>query len=141
MFGTVAGHMSRPEALGLERTFAPGFDSAREARRFACEAARMLGVEDRSDGLDRVEALVGEMAVNAVLHGRTDYSVAVSAPRSGVIRIELSDGNHELPRRKSATGDDVLMHGRGLHLIDALADRWGVVSRADGKCVWAEVRL
>ena len=133
--------MSRPEALGLERTFAPGFDSARDARRFACEAARMLGVDDASDALDRVEALVGEMAVNAVLHGRTDYSVALSAPNAGVIRIDLSDGNRELPRQKTAVGDEVLMHGRGLHLIDALADRWGVVSRADGKSVWAEVRL
>ena len=133
--------MSRPEALDLQRTFAPGFESAGEARRFACDAARSLGVVDAADSLDRIEMLVGELAVNAVLHGRTQYSVSVSAPAPGVIRIELSDGNVELPRRKDSTGDDVLMHGRGLHLIDALADRWGVVSRTDGKSVWAEVRL
>lgn len=131
--------MSRQEPSSFERIFRPGFESAREARRFACDAARSFGLSDGAEDLDRIEMLVGEMAVNAVLHGRTDYSVAVSAPRAGVIRIELSDGNVELPRRKASTGEDILMHGRGLSLIDALADRWGVMSRSDGKCVWAEI--
>lgn len=82
---------------------------------------------------------MGELAVNAVLHGRTEYTVTVTAPAAGTVRIEMCDGNAELPRRKAVTGDDVLMHGRGLALIDGAADRWGVVSRDDGKCIWAEV--
>ena len=128
--------MSRPDAPTYERTFMPVFTSAREARQFACDAARHLG---SSDDVDRVELLVGELAVNAVLHARTQYSLHVSAPRTGIIRVEMCDGNVDLPRRKAATGEDVLMHGRGLMLIDAVADRWGIVSRDDGKCIWAEI--
>ena len=36
-------------------------------------------------------------------------------------------------------GDELLMHGRGMVLIEALAARWGVVPLASGKCVWVEV--
>jgi hypothetical protein len=31
--------------------------------------------------------------------------------------------------------------GRGLALVVALADEWGVQSRHDGKCIWTEIRL
>lgn len=128
--------MSLKGTLSFERRFPPEVDSARDARGFAREAVDRLGMGDFAD---RVESVVGELAVNAVLHARTDYSVKITAPRAGVIRVQLEDRNAEVPRRKETTGDDLLMHGRGLVLIDALVDRWGVIMSGDGKCIWAEV--
>jgi anti-sigma regulatory factor (Ser/Thr protein kinase) len=128
--------MTRQEAPVFERTFQPVFESAREARHFAREAARALGGEDV---VDSVEMLVGELAVNAVLHAQTPFSVSLSVPRARVVRVEVCDENPDRPRLKAATGDDLLIHGRGLAVIDALAQRWGVVGRDGGKCVWAEV--
>jgi serine/threonine-protein kinase RsbW len=123
-------------ARSFERTFPPEVDSARDARGFAREAVGRLGLDEFAD---RVESLVGELAVNAVLHARTDYSVLITVPREGMIRVQLEDSNVEPPRRKETTGQDLLMHGRGLVLIDALADRWGVITSDGGKCIWAEV--
>ncbi|MFY4722853.1 hypothetical protein [Streptomyces sp. LaBMicrA B280] len=36
-------------------------------------------------------------------------------------------------------GDDLLTNGRGLVLIDALAERWGTDLHRRGKQVWAEL--
>lgn len=58
--------------------------------------------------------------------------------RGSRLRIEVSD-----PDVRSfpvlVTGADGEEHGRGLVLVDALADRWGVVLRADSKATWCEL--
>ena len=129
--------MGRQESgVVIEQTFEPLFETARHARHFVREALRERG---RSDVAERLEMLVGELAVNAVLHARTSYSVALRLQQTGLVRVDVCDGNTELPRKKVATGDDVLIHGRGIILIQALSTRWGVEPRHDGKCVWAEV--
>ena len=122
------------EAPRFERSFEPVFESASQARSFAREAAEALG---RGDAADRVEMLVGELAANAILHAQTSYTVALNLTQGDLVRVEVWDGNPDLPRRKPAIGDDVLIHGRGMALIEALADRWGVVGREEGKCVWS----
>ncbi|MCK1818281.1 ATP-binding protein [Streptomyces sp. XM83C] len=89
---------------------------------------------------DTASQLVGELAANAVTHGLVPgrnfrlrlYVVA------GTLRIEVTDTRGERLRR--------LRHptwaaesGRGLVLVDALADRWGVQEeRSPCKTVWAE---
>ncbi len=51
------------------------------------------------------------------------------------IRVEVSDVSTLSPTiREPSPGG-----GRGLRLVEALADRWGVESRPDGKVVWFEV--
>ena len=111
-------------------------ESPREARRFVRQALASWGLDDPG-GV--VEAIVGEMAVNAVLHGRTPYVVVVRSDDGGSVRVEVHDGNPDAPRQKATTPQGPLLHGRGLAIIEGSASRWGVELTGDGKCVWAEV--
>lgn len=82
--------------------------------------------------------VLSELVTNAVLHGTEPIEVCVSG-EGGVVRIEVSDGDahsaHLVPQahRLDRPG------GLGLHIVDALARRWGTDVREDGKTVWAEI--
>jgi hypothetical protein len=140
------GRRSRREdgrAVGQSRT--REFDGSSASGR----AARVF-VSDTLDGwgqpayTDNALLCVAELAANAVLHGRGPFRVAVSQLEDGV-RVEVLD----------ARGDDVPIAvppsgvaaaviadsttGRGLQLVAAVATRWGVVTRAGEKSVWAEI--
>ena len=52
------------------------------------------------------------------------------------LRVDVEDRSSALPRRRDAGESGV--SGRGLMLVDRLADVWGVESRGSGKCVWCE---
>jgi anti-sigma regulatory factor (Ser/Thr protein kinase) len=84
---------------------------------------------------DVAELLTSELAANAVRHGQTPFTVVVSA--SPVVRVEVHDGNAIVPTVQAARGDDEA--GRGLLLIEALADSWGVDECGGGKVVWFEL--
>ncbi|MBT2529880.1 ATP-binding protein [Streptomyces sp. ISL-99] len=95
-------------------------------------------------GLSAVEdsalVILSELLTNAGRHARVPgQSVETRFLRMlGGLRIEVHDGSCELPRLSTPDGDRD--SGRGLWLVDALADRWDVGERAGlGKVVWAEV--
>ena len=48
------------------------------------------------------------------------------------------DGSDRLPRARTADG--LADGGRGLRVVEALAERWGVERRPGGKAVWARTR-
>ncbi|WP_324783446.1 ATP-binding protein [Streptomyces sp. H51] len=110
--------------------------------------ARLLGVEQlRSWGLplDPARQIIAELAVNAATHGRVpgrDFRLTLHVV-AGTLRIEVTDTRgDEPPRRRPASADPGAESGRGLVLVEALADRWGVSDgRFPRKTVWAEVRL
>lgn len=81
--------------------------------------------------------LITELSANCTLHARTDFTVRVEAIDGGV-QLQVSDGSLRVPARRdygtSATT------GRGLKLVEELADGWGVDLRDDGKTVWAVLR-
>lgn len=80
--------------------------------------------------------LVSELVTNALLHAHTDISLRVQANRRR-LRVEVRDGNPRLPEmRRYARSAST---GRGLRLVDELAERWGVEPGRDGKTVWFEV--
>lgn len=81
--------------------------------------------------------LVSELAANALLHARTDFTVVVEVLPGGGARIAVSDGSPAPPRSRRY-GDEATT-GRGLHLVGDLARGWGVDRRPDGKTVWAEL--
>ena len=56
------------------------------------------------------------------------------------IRLEVTDSSTVVPRPNTGVAD-LDERGRGLMLIDALASRWGVQPRQDGKTVWCELDL
>lgn len=117
---------------GSEREFPPEPLSASAARKFVLS----LGWSDDSDTNVRLATVVSEIVTNAILHARTPFIVSVS-PNRTAIRVEVTDGSASFPaRRKYDTTDP---SGRGLAIVDAMADRWGVASAPNGKTVWFEL--
>ncbi|MFD9493698.1 ATP-binding protein [Streptomyces sp. NPDC060005] len=111
--------------------------------------ARLLATEwlrtwDLPHGVtEAAEHLVAELAANATTHGRLpgrDFRLALHAT-ADVLRIEVTDTRgDDLPCRRSPSTEAV--SGRGLLLVEALADRWGVEhGPVPRKTVWAELGL
>ncbi|MCQ4082159.1 ATP-binding protein [Streptomyces sp. RB6PN25] len=117
---------------------------ARLARLVAAEQLRAWSAEP--DVTERAVLIVAELAANAVLHARVrgrDFRLALTLDAStDTLRIEVTDarGDRHPTRRNGAGADEE--SGRGLLLVDALADRWGTRPfPPSGKTVWAETRL
>ena len=55
----------------------------------------------------------------------------------GDVRVEVADHSPDLPVTREVTPSS--SRGRGMHIVDHVASRWGVQSRRSGKCVWFEV--
>ncbi|WP_326798665.1 ATP-binding protein [Streptomyces sp. NBC_01808] len=81
--------------------------------------------------------LVSELVGNAVRHtGARTFGLRMSRGR-GRIRIEVRDPSRALPCLMPVRDMDT--SGRGLFLIDQVADRWGVDLLPRGKCTWVEL--
>ena len=94
------------------------------------------------DEADDLVLLLSELAANAVQHAATEFEVAVfMAPDGRSVRVEVSDGDpgYPVPQRQATDAP----HGRGLHIVHALADAWGVEMHRDqpGKTVWFTLPL
>ncbi|MEW2392409.1 ATP-binding protein [Streptomyces venezuelae] len=93
--------------------------------------------------LDDTVLLVSELATNAIVHGYVaagEFEVAVTVLADGACFIEVSDESPAEPEmhKPDAWEDE---HGRGMRLLDATAEAWGVWRRGGcGKTVWALVR-
>ncbi|MDT0441242.1 MULTISPECIES: ATP-binding protein [unclassified Streptomyces] len=113
--------------------------SARVARRLTQRQLQqrwLLPAELTDDAVLLVSELVG----NAVQHaGAAEFGLRIRR-RRGWIRVEVRDPSRALPCHLPVREMDVVS-GRGLFLVDTLADRWGVDLLADGKCTWFEMRV
>ncbi len=89
---------------------------------------------------ERAEQVVAELAANAVLHGGLpgrDFRLGLALDASaGTLRVEVTDARGD--RQPDVTGRAGTDGGRGLSLVAALADGWGVTPYPpSGKTVWA----
>ncbi len=114
-------------------TFPPSPASPRAARSFLRE---VLPESAQADLTDVILLLVTELVTNAVIHARTSIHVQVAVD-SQRVRIDVQDDAPDPPVRKSASSES--LNGRGLLLLDRLADRWGFEPNPSGKTVWFEV--
>lgn len=117
-----------------QRTFEARPDAVGSARGFAAAVVGRIGRPDLCD----VAALVAsELAANAVVHARSPFTVTVGPEGAGA-RLTVRDASTALPAARPLPGisED---SGRGLFLVDRLSAEWGVLPRADGKVVWAEI--
>lgn len=91
-----------------------------------------------SDLADDIELAAGELLVNVLLHTEGGAVLTLEVLPEPVRRVRLSvqDRSSVWPRRRSP--GEAATSGRGLLMIDALAARWGVEPRGDGKAVWCE---
>lgn len=117
----------------LEVTLPPDPTAPEQARRYLEQVAGELATEV----LDDVKLLVNELVTNSVkfaAEGEIGLRL-VAADES--VRVEVhDDGPGFAPTTHEPSLEDT--SGRGLFLVDALADRWGVT--LDGTtCVWFEI--
>jgi anti-sigma regulatory factor (Ser/Thr protein kinase) len=122
---------------GMEErsTFDPYPQSVPQARAFVLS---IEWIPDNEETRARLATLTSEIVTNAVLHARTSFVVSVTKSPSR-IRLAVVDRNVQPVLRK--TYSQTSPTGRGLHIVEALADRWGVDKTADGKTVWFEIDL
>ena len=91
-----------------------------------------------ADRLEDGELALSELVTNALLHGRERISVTLRVgPQS--LRVEVCDANPVSPSFSML--DPTAVTGRGLLLISAVSDRWGVDPAPGGKVVWFELLL
>jgi len=120
----------------LQQHVAPGDPEAlTQARHMIRAAVRTWGARDRAD---EVELVADELITNALMHteGSAIVTLRVLDGADRRLRVEVEDSSSALPRRREAGEDGV--SGRGLLLVDRLADGWGVEARGGGKAVWCE---
>jgi PAS domain S-box-containing protein len=112
-------------------TLPPAPDSARTARRFVGEVLQAA----RADAfVDTATLLTSELVTNGIVHAHTELQVLVEATDAWV-RVEVVDGDPRLPLRREY--DDNASTGRGLEMVELLADAFGVEAlEQDGKRVW-----
>ena len=81
--------------------------------------------------------LIGsELVTNAVLHARTELTLTLEL-RDERVRISVKDRSKAPATMRHYQAD--ALTGRGLGVVAALSDSWGISAAADGKVVWAEV--
>ncbi|UWE12233.1 ATP-binding protein [Actinacidiphila bryophytorum] len=120
---------------------------ARLARHLALHELNVWGIRYGTAVFEAAETIVAELAANAVTHGCVtgrDFELRIVLSRA-MLRIEVSDTRTE--RRPPGPGEllpprPLAESGRGLLMVEAVADRWAVIDRHPvGKTVRAELDL
>ena len=107
-----------------------------EARRHLRE---LLHDWSSAEQVDSAVLLVSEMVTNVLVH--TDADALLLAEVTGAdgrrLRVEVTDAADDLPHRRRP--GELASSGRGVMLIELLADAWGVDPRGRGKSIWFEL--
>ncbi|MFE7235405.1 ATP-binding protein [Streptomyces sp. NPDC002405] len=144
---TTEEHTERP--TGGEKDGGPGRPAPPQLRRrlgradlkAVPEARRALRALLRHWGRpgtsEVAELLTSELVTNALVHTDDDAILTATVSPRG-LRVEVRDFVARRPRpRTPGTGDGT--GGRGLVLVQSLADTWGVCMHGVGKSVWFEL--
>jgi anti-sigma regulatory factor (Ser/Thr protein kinase) len=87
---------------------------------------------------DDAVLMISELVTNAIRHAHTLLRILISIADQ-TLRVEVSDDDPTLPVAPDPGHDAT--SGRGLRIVDDLADHWGVTPGAHGKTVWFEIHL
>ncbi|MFI8090870.1 ATP-binding protein [Streptomyces sp. NPDC086080] len=139
------GRSTAPVAAEAREQFASSPRGARLARRFAVRCMEVWGHPPASDVSCAIALVVGELAANAVQHGRVpghDFGLRLTLNEvAGLVRVEVADAAAtKRPPAAAPSSHPEGESGRGLLLVEALAVRWGSAPRLPlGKTMWAEM--
>lgn len=130
-----AAHAPQPGGRLQQHVAQNDPEALSSSRHMIRAAVRAWGAKDRAD---EIELAADELITNALMHtdGGAVVTIRVLAGTERRLRVDVEDRSSALPRRRDAGESGV--SGRGLMLVDRLADVWGVESRGSGKCVWCE---
>jgi anti-sigma regulatory factor (Ser/Thr protein kinase) len=84
------------------------------------------------------ELMVSELATNSVRHALSDFELVIDLSQDE-LRVEVSDHGQGQPVPRSPTVRD--QSGRGLQIVRALSEEWGVTPSRSGKLVWFTLSL
>ncbi len=87
--------------------------------------------------VDDALLLTSELVTNSVLHGGPPLVIAVECDGEQ-LQVRVRDGSPAVPAPQDAAQSDE--NGRGLALVAALSDEWGVDPDPEGKYVWFVIR-
>ncbi|MFB7184918.1 SpoIIE family protein phosphatase [Streptomyces sp. NPDC056178] len=90
--------------------------------------------------VDAAVLMISEMATNVLVHTDGDALMVAEAtgePGERRLRVEVADASDELPHRRRP--GEMASSGRGLVLMEMLADAWGVDPQGVGKSIWFEL--
>ena len=134
---SVAAHLSAAPAGRTKRRAFPGrADQIAKARDFTRRVLAACPV------LDEATLLVGELATNAVEHTATgnggQFDVIIYRDETLIIIAVKDEGSDNAPVTRPL--DELAEDGRGLRLIELIADRWGYCGNEHGRTIWLELR-
>ena len=111
-------------------------ESLHKARQELRTALRRWSLESVAD---TAELLASELATNALLHAGGNATLTAAPVRHAgrSLRLEVTDTSPVTPHRRAAPEGST--SGRGMLLVEELAQAWGVEPRGTGKCVWCEI--
>ncbi|MFJ9857384.1 ATP-binding protein [Streptomyces albogriseolus] len=112
------------------------------ARRWARSRLAGSGIGADEPLAETLILLVSELVTNAVVHTGCPAVLRLSLPGADAaeevtVRLEVADRSDRAPVPRCA-GDEAT-GGRGLALVDGLADRWGWSTEGAGKRIWCEL--
>ena len=107
-----------------------------ETRKLGPWLVAALGEVGSEGAVDDLELALVELVTNIVMHAGTPAHLTVHL-EEGTLGVLVRDGGQAVAEAVPASDEDPLrVSGRGLTLIDALADRWGTHSDAYGTIAW-----
>lgn len=146
--GGSAGHPEQTEPGELSRTGAPGPAAARAtpcrialpAKPTSCAVARhfvratLLGLHWPGD-VEAAVLLASELVANVVVEASSPCHLSLCVDGT-LVRVEATDGDRGRPFLEQCSAG----RGRGLLLVDALANAWGShVEPEEGRTIWFEL--
>jgi anti-sigma regulatory factor (Ser/Thr protein kinase) len=91
---------------------------------------------------DTLELLVSELVTNSVLHTGLPAGAPLNLDithEAGHVRLAVGDGGSGFDPSAIGDGGPLAVGGRGLVIVAALSDAWGVERHTDGFTVWCEI--
>ncbi|MFJ6778629.1 SpoIIE family protein phosphatase [Streptomyces yangpuensis] len=135
--GTPVAHPARPARRTMLTVAQAEPERIAGARR---QVRDLLHDWTDEEQLDSVVLMVSEMVTNVLVH--TDGDALLVAEAVGELgerrlRVEVADSSDELPHKRHP--GEMASSGRGVLLMEMLADAWGVDPRGEGKSIWFEL--
>ncbi len=116
---TVRAFRCRPESVPAARQF-----------------VRSVLSEQNADTRDAVELMASELATNCIHHAGTAFEFSIESGER-TIRVEVRDTGKGHPEPRSPSPRE--RTGRGLRIVEAMSEAWGIESSPAGKTVWFTV--
>jgi anti-sigma regulatory factor (Ser/Thr protein kinase) len=118
----------------------PARRAPRLARAFAADTLDAWALPPAR--VESAQLIVSELVTNAVLHAPATRTITLELVKTDdAVRVMVSDDSARPPEERHHPAPSTAEGGRGVGVIEALADRWGTRFRSPaGKTVWCDLK-